>query len=142
MRGSDLWGVVVQDLIDLATSPNDFLIFILWHSNIMRHFLRWQQVSLQADPSLNHSYWGFPVSNVDYPEGNPGCNLDDVINSNFAFTDPFLFPHPPKTGSAYTHREVMELFSPGADQLCDYEETERAEVWERASASVDQRFFG
>jgi len=127
-----------SDLIDLATSPNDFLIFILWHANIMKHFLRWQRVAVEVDPTLAQDYYGFPKSKADYSAGNKGCNLDDVINSNMPFVSATLFPHPPNASEGYSHREVMQVCSPGPDLLYDYDDSEEDGTWEQATRVVER----
>ena len=80
--------------MDLATSTNDALFFIVWHANMMRHFVRWQQLALAKDPQMAERAYGYPTSRDDYSALNEGAALHDTINSKLPFKSG-VFPMPP-----------------------------------------------
>jgi len=115
-KAASAYGTMDSDFMDIATSPNEPFFFSLFHAGIDRHFLRWQQKTLKENQNVMKTFWGYEA----VPNKNSGCNLDDVVNSNYPFTES-PFKHPPKSPSkGYTHREVLELTSPGLHQIYDY----------------------
>ena len=124
------------DFIDLATSPNDALVFILWHTNMMRHFLRWQQQAVLVDPMLPRRNWDYPLSRNEYSGLNPGCELHHTINSVMPMVEG-VFPRPPSNPDGYTHYDALYWTSPGMGQVVDYIEHDLTGDWSSIEATVN-----
>jgi hypothetical protein len=126
------------DTMDLATSTNDALFFIVWHANMMRHFVRWQQLALAKDPQMAERAYGYPTSRDDYSALNEGTALHDTINSKLPFKSG-VFPMPPSNPDGYTHYDALRWSSPGMNQLVDYvEDTELQGDWAAAEETVNR----
>lgn len=115
-------GVLEGDFNDLATSPNEVLMFFTHHANIDRNLMIWQTQAERADRNMADKavMWGFPKSARDLPLVDPaypsGCYLNDVVNANFPFTDIFTTHKP----TGYTHFDVLDNTRPGkADYTYD-----------------------
>ena len=60
-------------------------------------------LAINSSMGNNNIMWGYPASNKTYPQSYPGCYLNDVVTSNFPFTDIFA-----NQTSAATHFDVLD----------------------------------
>lgn len=98
------------DFFDVATSPNELLLFSAHHANVDRSALIWQARAAAADPAAVAASWGFPATSDEWPTAPDGCLLPDVINAAAPFTT--LFDTPPANATGYTHAELLALTVP------------------------------
>jgi hypothetical protein len=99
------------DIFDVATSPNEPLLFWTHHANIDRNAMTWQARAAKENSSMADAHWLYPASTDDYPTAVEGCLLDDVVNLYAPF--PTIFDTPPADPTGYTHKEVLEMTAPG-----------------------------
>lgn len=119
------------DIMDVTTSPQDVAVFMVrvvatialntvlttatqvFHASVDLNNMLWQTNALQEDASVADQYWGFPTTGDANSDVPPGCYLDDIVSSNFPFTQDIFNGKPPKNPKGYTHREILEHSKPG-----------------------------
>ncbi|KAI9023181.1 hypothetical protein DFJ74DRAFT_668055 [Hyaloraphidium curvatum] len=92
------------DMKDTVTSPNEPLLFFLHHANLDRSARIWARRAARGDPALARRAFGYPRSKAEYPQSFAGCYLNDVVSSNFPFSDIFDGQTKPAT-----HADLMRL---------------------------------
>ena len=119
MYSSEKWlqsWAVTGDFMNLASSPNDLPLFILWHSEMMRQFYQWQTKQIKLDPKIDFKKeWPrkstTPLNSRYWPDLyiNEGCYLDDVINSFYPFTLSFI--------TSPSHGYMMDYIDPRNENI-------------------------
>ncbi|WIA14551.1 hypothetical protein OEZ85_003068 [Tetradesmus obliquus] len=109
------------DMFDVATSPNEVLVFFSHHANIDRNNMIWQANLARRNPAAasRQAMYGYPASSSEYPYDNPGCYLNDVVNANFKFTD--IFGPSAVKPSGFTHYDVLWGTRPGVSSPYTYD---------------------
>lgn len=111
--GGGSWDGYQGDFADVATSPNEFLLFMTHHANTDRSNMIWQAnaAAFNATKANPNVLWDFPATVADWPVNRTGCYLNDVITSSFGISS--IFPEPPASPLGYTHKEVLLNTMPG-----------------------------